>query len=236
MATNIGILSGFDHNIQTWKTYKGRIEQWFLANDINNLSDKTGSKRRAILLSALSEDTYELATNLVFPKELQNIPYEDILLTLDTHFTPKRIGFSERHKFYTAVQEQLETPSQWAARLRGLSTYCSFSNLEETLRDRFIMGMLPGIEKEKIYTQELTDLTLAKVVDLAESLRSARASITTTANASSSNSHNEQQLFKINKAKNVTTSPKVKCAVCGYFNHTTSECHFVRENTTTAVL
>lgn len=41
--------------------------------------DATGTKRRAILLSALAGSTYRLAADLALPKELQEVPYEDIL-------------------------------------------------------------------------------------------------------------------------------------------------------------
>ncbi|CAG4936901.1 unnamed protein product [Colias eurytheme] len=172
--SNMSILSNFDHNLQTWKTFKSRIAQWFIANDIDAVKDPLGVKRRAFLLSALSDSTYKLASDLALPKELQEVPYEDILRLLDAHFTPKQVGFGERHKFYSAEQLPTESTQQWAARLRGLTAYCNFSNVEEVLRDRFIMGMLPGPEKEKLYVQDLAELTLARAVELVENLRSAR--------------------------------------------------------------
>lgn len=50
-----------------------------------------------------------------------------------------------------------------------------FSNVEEALQDRFIMVLLSGAEKENIYMLDLAELKLTKAVNLAESLRSARA-------------------------------------------------------------
>lgn len=133
-----GVLSSFDHNSQTWQEYKGRLLQWFIANEISETSDAAGVKRRAILLSALSEPTYKLAADLARPKELQSVPFEDVLVLLDNHFTPKICGFSERYKFYSAVQMEGETYQKWAARLRGLTAHCKFLNVEEALRDRSI--------------------------------------------------------------------------------------------------
>ncbi|CAG4992023.1 unnamed protein product [Colias eurytheme] len=221
--SNMSILSNFDHSLQTWKTFKSRIAQWFIANDIDAVKDPLGVKRRAFLLSALSDSTYKLASDLALPKELQEVPYEDILRLLDAHFTPKQVGFGERHKFYSAEQLPTESTQQWAARLRGLTAYCNFSNVEEVLRDRFIMGMLPGPEKEKLYVQDLAELTLARAVELVENLRSARAAaIAATPNTSDA-------LFKIaNKVpynKN-NSENKEKCSVCGYKNHKSSECRF----------
>ncbi|XP_045537055.1 uncharacterized protein K02A2.6-like [Papilio machaon] len=179
-----GVLSCFDHNVHTWKVYKSRITLWFIANDINHLNDAAGVKRRAILLSALSEGTYKLATDLALPKELQDVSYEDILALLDAHFTPRHIGFSARHKFYAAAQQPTESHTQWAARLRGLTLGCDFSNLEEAVRDRFIMGMLPSIEKEELYGKELASLPLSMAVELAESIQCARAGAACAAAAS----------------------------------------------------
>ncbi|XP_013140045.1 PREDICTED: uncharacterized protein LOC106104514, partial [Papilio polytes] len=233
--SQFGVLSCFEHSEQSWKTYKSRITQWFIANDINHLTDATGVKRRAILLSAFSESTYKLASDLALPKELQEVPYPDILDLLDAHFTPKRVGFGERHNFYAAVQQPTESFTQWAARLRGLSAHCGFSNLEEALRDRFVMGMQHGIEKEKIYAKDLSGLTLAKAVDLAENIKCARAGAASAAAASCSSSVvtvPPVALYKIGHSSargqsvSENRSKEVKCTVCGYSNHSSEDCRF----------
>ncbi|XP_062529124.1 uncharacterized protein LOC101739388 isoform X1 [Bombyx mori] len=228
-----GLLSSFDHNLQSWETYKCRISQWFVANDISRTSDPAGIKRRAILLSALTDATYKLAADLAVPKTLTDVPYEDILRLLDDHFTPKRCGFGERYKFYVAVQQEDETYPQWAARLRGLTGHCGFANVEEALRDRFVMGMLPGPEREKLFAQDLTALSLAKAVEMAESVRSARVGATTAAVQVATH----DQLFKMTQSTAAGRSGalrlkdggnKVQCQVCGYRNHDTSQCRFAK--------
>ncbi|XP_037298023.1 uncharacterized protein LOC119190345 [Manduca sexta] len=230
--SHFGILSSFDHTIHTWQNYKQRISQWFIANDINEEKDPAGVKRRAILLSALSDGTYQLTADLALPKQLTQVPYEDILVLLDNHFTPKKCGFSERYKFYAAVQGPEESYSQWAARLRGLTLHCGFLNVEEALRDRFVMGMQPGPEKDKLFARDLEELTLSKAVELAESVRSARKG----AEASSSQELAQvpasgAPLFKIGRDKqarseNKRDDNKEMCTVCGYKNHKTAQCRF----------
>jgi hypothetical protein len=222
MSFTFGMISTFDHTQQTWRTFKGKITQWFIANDIDAIKDPLGVKRRAILLSALAECTYRLAADLALPKTIETVPYEDIVDLLDNHFTPKQIGFGERHKFYSATQLPTETASQWAARLRGLTAQCGFTNVEEALRDRYIMGMLPGAEKEKLYVQDLAGLTLAKAVELVENLRSARAAAAASSNVA------EHELYKIARSDSRSTNKgaKVKCSVCGYSNHSSAECRF----------
>lgn len=228
-SANFDILNSFDRNVMcTWKTYKNRITQWFIANDINENSDKKGEKRRAILLSALAENTHKLASDLALPKELESVPYQDILTLVDNHFTPKRVGFSERHNFYAAAQLADESHRQWASRLRGLTAHCQFTNVEEALRNRFMMGMLPGLEKQKLYPQDMAELTLAKAVELAENLRTAYTGAGATARGSFSDALSaDRQLFKIApNCQKDTGLTKAKCSVCGYNNHKSSECRY----------
>ncbi|XP_063357775.1 uncharacterized protein LOC134657612 isoform X1 [Cydia amplana] len=219
-SAHFGILPTFDHHSQTWKTFKSRLLQWFVANKINATSDAGGEQRRAILLSTLIDGTYKLAADLALPKKIEEVPYEDVLKLLEDHFVPKVFGFSERYKFYSAVQQNGETHTQWAARLRGLSADCNFTNVEEVLRDRFMMGMLPGRERDKVFTQDLKELTLTKAVELANAVRCARE-VSAGAGQTASTS---DQLFKI--TSDTKDSAREKCAVCGYSNHKTAECRF----------
>ncbi|KAJ8710409.1 hypothetical protein PYW07_009775 [Mythimna separata] len=220
-----GILSTFDHENHEWKSYKGRITQWFIANDIVPKNDAAGAKRRAILLSALSDGTDKLASDLAQPKDIQEVPYDDIVQLLDEHFLPKICGFSERYNFYAAVQQPGETYTQWASRLRGLTAHCKFSNVEEALRDRFVMGMVAGQEREKLFAQDIDKLTLAKAVELAESVRCARAGAATATAVLGQ----QAPVFKIEKQVNsakTVSGGKVKCTVCGRNNHESSQCRF----------
>ncbi|XP_052746947.1 uncharacterized protein LOC128199817 [Bicyclus anynana] len=54
----------------------GRLEQWFLANEINDTDDKSGVKRRAILLSSLAETTFKLIRDLALPNEVGSLSYQ----------------------------------------------------------------------------------------------------------------------------------------------------------------
>ncbi|KAL0821769.1 hypothetical protein ABMA28_005190 [Loxostege sticticalis] len=220
LSINFGILSNFDHQQQDWITYKGRLQQWFIANGIDDGADKGGVKRRAILLSALTENSYQLASNLILPKTLDEVNYGEIVEVLDKHFTPKRCGFAERHYFYMAAQRSGETHTQWAARVRGLAAHCNFKNLEEVLLDKFVMGMSHGPEREKLFAMEIEKLTLGAAVDLAESVRCARAA------AVSSSAGTGDTVFKIANKSKANGRFSEKCSVCGKKNHKASECRF----------
>lgn len=101
----VGALSSFSHEIQEWSIYKDRLEQWFLANDIAEETDKLGSKRRAILLSNLAEATYKLVRDLALPKQVGVLSYDEVVNLLDGHFKTKKCTFAERYKFHSATQD-----------------------------------------------------------------------------------------------------------------------------------
>ncbi|CAG9789736.1 unnamed protein product [Diatraea saccharalis] len=106
-STFFGVLSNLDHNIHTWKTYKGRLLQWFITNDIDKIIDPTGIKRRAVLFSALNEDTYKFTADLALPKEIHNVPFDDIVALLDAHFTPKQLGLTRSLAF--ALRDKVDS-------------------------------------------------------------------------------------------------------------------------------
>ncbi|XP_063897720.1 uncharacterized protein LOC135118780 [Helicoverpa armigera] len=225
-----GSITNFDHLTNDWDTYKARLTQWFIANDINDESDKAKVKRKAILLSVLSESSYKLASDLALPQKIEAVEYDSIITLLDRHFTPKRLGFAERYNFYSATQRPGESHTQWAARIRGLAAHCGFKNLEEALLDKFVMGMAAGHEREKLFAKDLQELTLGKAVELAENVCAARKAATTTqllsgsagashaVAAAATGSAGPEGVFSISKNE--------KCSVCGYTNHKVNQCRF----------
>lgn len=94
-------MSTFDHEVQEWSIYKDRLEQWFLANELvksGEDGDKAGTKRRAILLSSLSESTYKLVRDLASPKKMDTLNYKEILKLLDGHFQIKKCGLHSGYR------------------------------------------------------------------------------------------------------------------------------------------
>ncbi|XP_049886548.1 uncharacterized protein LOC126381032 [Pectinophora gossypiella] len=172
MTTLIGNLSVFDHNSQQWEIFYGRLGQYLKLN-----ADIKPEKKCALLLTHLSDDTYRLARNLVHPKELDNISYESLVEVLNKHFQPKRCNFADRAKFYDAGRAAGESIEEWAARLRGLAVDCDFgTTLETLLRDRFVLGMRAGPERDRLFEQDATTLTFARAVEIAQQAACARQS------------------------------------------------------------
>ncbi|KAL0871747.1 hypothetical protein ABMA27_004250 [Loxostege sticticalis] len=244
----VGILTSFSHEVQEWSVYKARLEQWFLANDVVADSDKAGTKRRAILLSNLAESTYKLVRDLALPKEVGTLSYDEVVQLFDGHFRTKKCTFAERWKFHSATQHMGEGLSEWAARVRSLATHCGFKaeHLDEQLRDRFVLGLESGPERDTLFTKDLAELTLSSALDMAEGLRCARAgaheslqrreaqmplqvlkvSMTAGAAAAAARAGGVQQRGPASAPASAPSGGR--CSVCGYQGHQASTCRFAR--------
>lgn len=247
----------FNHETQEWSLYKDRLEQWFLANDIGEEADKSGSKRRAILLSSFAEQSYKLVRDLALPAAVGSLDYQGVVSLLDKHFKAKKCGFAERARFHTAVQQQHENLAEWAARVRGLAIDCSFAanTLDETLRDRFVIGMTPGPERDQLFTKELENLTMSKALEISDGVRSARLgaqqSVPGSNMAGLANPTESVHVLKMSAKQNTfhaapgrspgqgatgvstpatTQRPNSSdtCTACGYTGHRENSCRFTR--------
>lgn len=242
---SVGSLCSFNHETQDWSVYKERLEQWFLANDLET-EGKTKVKQRAVLLSGLTETTYKLIRDLALPKKINTLEYDEIIELLDDHFKDAKCGFAERNRFYTSTQRPSEELSAWAARVRGLAADCAFpaTGLNDLLRDRFVLGMRQGPERDKLFTMGLAELTLSKALDTAQAIQSARIGAAESAPgaAPASIPRVEVPVYKLavesprqtrgQRAGSTSFVPirpqdaAGACYVCGYLGHRADSCKF----------
>lgn len=123
-----------------WIVYVARIEQYFVAYNITE-----DGRKRAILLTSLSQDVYELLTDLCFPDLPETKALKDICEILKTHYRPKVSVYAERRKFYDAQQNEGESVADYVARLKGLTRHCKLGDsFNQVLRDKFVCGLLRG--------------------------------------------------------------------------------------------
>ena len=95
--------------------------------------------------------------SLVAPKELEEMPFNDIETVLKTYLEPQqRLVMAEQTTFVSLSQMQQETKSDFLARLRETAKHCQFDKLktatdtsEYMVRLRFIAGLADSDEKMK---------------------------------------------------------------------------------------
>ncbi|KAB0797391.1 hypothetical protein PPYR_08385 [Photinus pyralis] len=101
---NYGMLLEFNPSIHEWDIYKARIEQYFIANKIEETL-----RKRAIILNSLSQEAFKLLSNLCVPEVPQNVSYDNIIKHLDSYYVSTKAVFVERYKFYSASKKSSES-------------------------------------------------------------------------------------------------------------------------------
>ena len=67
------------------------------------------------------------------------------------------------------MQREGEKIEDWAARLRELAVYCELGlTLDTILRDRFVIGLSLGPERDRLFEQDVSKLTFANALELAQ--------------------------------------------------------------------
>ncbi|XP_063360621.1 uncharacterized protein LOC134649721 [Cydia amplana] len=167
----LGSLPNFDYKSGEWSIFKGKLTQFFKVN----ATSITADKKCAVLITHLSDDSYRLARNLVYPSDLEAKTYDELIAVLDKHFKIKKCSFANKAKFYSATKKPDESLGDWAARLRGLASFCDLGTaLETVLTDRFVLGLGSGPERDKLFEQDAATLTFSKALEVAEQAASAR--------------------------------------------------------------
>ena len=160
MAT-YGKIGEFKESEESWTHYIERLEQYFLANEV----DEVG-KKRAILLRVWGSKTYALARDLLQPVRPAEATFKKIVDTLDKHFSPRPSETVERFKFHSRNRKDGEGVRTYVAALCKLSEHCNYGEtLPEMLRDRLVCG----INNDKMQRRLLAepDLTLKKAEEIA---------------------------------------------------------------------
>ena len=144
MATH-GSLSEYNP-AKDWVSYVERMDQYFLANDVNE-----ARKKRAILLSVVGDKTYKLIRDLVAPDKPMDKLYQELVDLLTSHLDPKPSMIVERFKFNSRFRRDGETVAQFLAELRNLARYCDYGqSLDDMLRDRLVCGINDGKIQQRL--------------------------------------------------------------------------------------
>ena len=146
-----------------------RLEQWFVANDIEDVT-----RKRALLLSNIGARGYKLARSLS-----QNDPtsktYSELKKLLLDHINPKPNEISQRFVFYRRDRRSGESVKDYVAQLRKLSEHCNFANnLEENLRDKFVCGLNDAPVQQKLLATK--GLTLGMALEISVAMEAAARS------------------------------------------------------------
>ena len=202
---------------------------------VPNRLEAADDKHVAILISMLGPTAYNTLRTLLDPDKPKSVSLDRIKKTLGDHYGPQTITIAERFRFYKARQEEGETATQFAARLRKLARYCEFgTQLTTMLRDMMVCGLANSNCQKKLLTEK--NLTFDKVLQTAISDEVARQDVEQFSQARNSAvnvSETLQEVQKISEQKPKSTRPRTArprseapCLHCGRQSHQSIDCRF----------
>ena len=216
-----GHIEQFDLHGGDFVEYVERLNQYFLANGIEELS-----KKRAMFITLIGTETYSLLRNLLAPRKPFDVAYNDLVRTLTEHLTPKTVVIAERFKFYERRQRDDESVCDFVAELRRLASKCEFGYfLEDALRDRLVCGLRDVKVRKRLLIEH--DLTLVKAIEISKSLEGVELEIKVMGEGMSS-----VKTEDVHKMK--PTVVKKRCFRCGDESHLANQCftYFTNFNVT----
>ena len=220
MAAVFGKLEEFVSSRELLAHYVERLGQFFAANDL-----KDGGRWRAIFLSAVGVSAYRLLRNLASPKIPGEVPYDDLIQVLTTHFCPAPSEIVQRYKFHRLFRQQGQSVAAFEAELRAEAEFCNFgTSLEEMIRDRLVCW----ISDEQIQRRLLSEnkLTLTKALELAQSMELAKKSteVLSTAKSEIEAGAEEGGVHAVTAAR--SKPGNLQCSCCGKRGHVQGKCRF----------
>ena len=164
--TTIGKIESFDDTKENWETYVERVEQFFLANDVDD------DHKVPTLLSLIGRKTYTLLRDLLAQEKPATKSFQQIVTTLQEHLSLKPLEIAERFRFYKRNQHEGQSILSYVAELRKLATHCNFGrNLNKALRDRPVCGLRNMPMQKRLLSD--AKLKYSKAVEIAVGMETA---------------------------------------------------------------
>ena len=141
-----------------FEAYAEQLEFFFVANGVTDPKQK-----KAVLLSNLSAETYQLAKDLVAPTSLRedSLTYDTIVERLQKQLKPQKSALVARYEFDNRARNAGETVSQYVAVLKHLATECKLNEAMrlERIRDRLVSGIRDKKMMSELLKLKLEELT-----------------------------------------------------------------------------
>ena len=222
MAALIDNIGPFDKKSEKFGDYDtNRFEAYVAANDIDN------DKKVNVFLAVIGPDACKLLKNLCGPENPNTKTSARLSQLLQEHFEPTPIVIAERHKFWTASQEESGSVSEFVVRLEKLASTCSFGAfLSQTLRDRLVSGLHPKVSTTQRHLLSIKELAYSMAHDkcIADEM-AGKANIEHMRDSANRDAEKVQQVYSRRKVEQNSKRP-AKCKSCGSMQHGSQSCRF----------
>ena len=226
---HVGSISSFDPESETFESYRERLEEYFIANNIgtapegaNEATIAAANRRKvAAFNSTIGKHAYAILSDLTKPDKPSTKAYADLVVLLKNHYQPKTVTVAESYRFHRCVQEENETVNAFYVRLRGKADKCDFGTfLNRALRDQFVSGLR---------SREIQKKLLEEDKDITECLKVANAGETA---VREEKSLHESVTVNFVRKKSLSVKPSERkkssyqCYSCGDSDHKRLDCKF----------
>ncbi len=213
MTRLVGALGPFNPSKMQWTSYTERMEEYLLANGVED-----DRKKVAIMLSTIGDAAYDLLCDLYDPEKPNMKTFAQLVEKLKEHLQPKPTMISERYRFHQRNQRRGKPIAEYITALRRPAKDCEFGAfLQEAMRDRLACGLSSEAIKKELLKDK--DLTLARHVKLPLQCKQQKQ---TAHSWDEVNSY--QQVSGKSEESQARNGPAQKCYRCGKAGHTPDDC------------
>ncbi|KAK8771265.1 hypothetical protein V5799_025490 [Amblyomma americanum] len=153
----------FDDTTGSWSSYHVRLEAFFEGHGITD-----PGKKRALLVSALSDNVVHLLQGQCQTESVNSLSYEVVIQHMDNHFDPQANEIAASYALFMRNHVEGEKVRNYITDLKCLAKDCSFEMfLDRMLRDRIVCGIRDEQARRHMLSQQKLSLAEAEAFALA---------------------------------------------------------------------
>ncbi|XP_049273304.1 uncharacterized protein LOC125759089 [Rhipicephalus sanguineus] len=153
----------YDDTTSSSSTYRVRLEACF-----EGQSTTDPGKRRALLVSALSDSVVRVLQGQCLSESVNSLSYDAVVQLLDKHFDPLANEIAASYAFFMPNQAEGEKVRDYITDLRRLAKECNFEKfLDRMLRNRIVCGIRDEQARRHMLSQRKLNLAEAEAFALA---------------------------------------------------------------------
>ena len=143
--------------------YCEQLDFYFLSKDVQD------GKKKSTLLSSIPQETFQLAKDLMVPKELSDnaVAYKNVVDAMKKHVKPEKTPLVARKELDDRTRKPGESMQEYVAAIQHLAQECKFSSddiRKERLRDRMLSGVKADDMVKAMLKVKFEELTLEEAI------------------------------------------------------------------------